>query len=285
MAGPSRVLITGIDGFTGKHLAAELEGFGYDCVGIQSDLLNKNSLHDEILSLKPDFVVHLAGISFSAELDSGKLYDVNVVGSENLFEALIRLKVTPKKVIIASSAAVYGNKEGSAIDEKLTPSPISHYGCSKLSMELMTKNYEKKLPIIIARPFNYTGVGHHEKFVVPKIVKAFQAKKKNIELGNLDIYREFNDVRDICTIYRKLITSPANSGIVNLCSGQKYNLMDIINTLKKISDHEINVNTNDEYVRLNEIKTLSGSTSNLSSFISLSFQYSLSDTLEWMYDS
>lgn len=285
MAGPSRVLITGIDGFTGRYLANELAESNYECFGLESDLRDRQLVRDEVLTLNPHYVVHLAAVSFSAELNLTKIYDVNVIGSINMLDALAELQARPKKVVIASSAAVYGNCEASCLDESLSPAPISHYACSKLSMEFMSQNYFNKLPIIITRPFNYTGLGHDEKFLIPKIVRAYKDGKKELELGNLDVSREFNDVRDICVLYRKLLDSNLEHCAVNLCSGNTVSLMEIVTMMNDISGYQMNISVNPKFVRSNEIKVLSGSTVKLQSHIPFSFKHSLSDTLRWMYSS
>ena len=164
MNGPFKVLITGAHGFTGSHLRKELSEHGYDCIGLKSDLLDKEKLLSEVLSVNPQYVIHLAAMSFTAETDLCKIYNVNVVGSTNLLDALAKLKQPPLRVILASTAAVYGNCGEETQGENIIPRPISHYACSKLSMEYISQNYTQMFPISITRPFNYTGRGHSEIF-------------------------------------------------------------------------------------------------------------------------
>ena len=109
MALHSKVLITGYDGFTGRHLSKLLNINKYDCVGIQSDITNLKSLKKEIASIEPDYVIHLAGISFTEEKNSSLIYQVNTIGTINLLDAILSLQKIPKKIILASSASVYGN--------------------------------------------------------------------------------------------------------------------------------------------------------------------------------
>lgn len=278
-----KVLLTGMEGFTGKHLCRELDANGYKCFGLKSDLLDKEKIQQEIFSINPDYVIHLAGISFAAEKNISKIYDVNVIGSLNILDALMMLKTIPKKVIISSSAAVYGNTNEACLDENMPLYPVSHYGCSKLSMEFMASNYTNKLSIIITRPFNYTGVGHDKKFLIPKIVKSYQEGKKEIKLGNLDISREFNDVRDICTIYRNLLDSSLSSGILNLCSGRTNSIMEIIDAMDIIAGYKMKIKTDLKFVRNNEIKELSGNKNKLEKVVPLHFNYGIRDTLKWMF--
>jgi nucleoside-diphosphate-sugar epimerase len=280
---PSRVLITGLDGFTGIHLREYLVEQGFEVFGLKSDLTYREGVLSEVSDIAPEYVIHLAGISFTAESDADLIYRVNVIGSINLLDALKALKNKVNKVILASSASVYGNLSDSVLSESLCPKPLSHYGCSKLSMEYMAQNYMASLPILITRPFNYTGIGHAEHFLIPKIIKAYKEKRESVELGNLDVFREFNDVRDICHIYYSLLTTDHSSETVNICSGNSISLSHIIALLDRISGYKINVKVNPAFVRANEIKKLSGSTEKLSTLIQCKYTYQIEDTLRWMY--
>lgn len=279
----SKVLITGIEGFTGHYLEAYLIKLGCKVFGLKADLTNKKAVLEEVENIKPDYVVHLAGISFAAETDVEATYKVNVIGSINLLDALAALKTPLKKVILASSATVYGNLTENILNENLCPKPISHYGCSKLTMEHMSQNFMGKFPILIARPFNYTGIGHSERFLIPKIIKAYQTKKTSLELGNLDVSREFNDVRDVCGVYASLLNCPEHSTVVNICSGKATSLMDIIDNLDQMTGEKMDIKVNPDFVRQNEIKNLSGSTDKLDSIVKTTFKYHIRDTLQWMY--
>lgn len=280
MGGRFKVLITGIDGFTGRHLKNSLEG--YDCIGLKSDLLDTIALESEILNVKPNYVVHLAAIAFAGDLNVPKIYNVNVVGTLNLLAALSKMEVPPKKVVLASSGSVYGNAVSGSIDENTTAKPVNHYGCSKLSMEHMSRLYGDRYPIIITRPFNYTGRGHSENFLIPKIVKAYKSSDSTIELGNLDVFREFNDVRDVCSIYRLLLELDSKSLTVNICSGKSISLLEVIELMDSIVGVKMNIKINPLYVRENEIKNLSGNTFKMKSLTSYDFKYSFEETLRWM---
>jgi nucleoside-diphosphate-sugar epimerase len=278
-----KVLITGLDGFTGKYLKSDLELNGLNVIGLQADLTERESVINEIQQLAPDYVVHLAGISFAAHEDATSIYSVNVSGTINLLDGISSLKQPPKKVILASSATVYGNVNDSVLSESICPRPVSHYGCSKLAMEHMAQNYTDKFSIIITRPFNYTGIGHIEHFLIPKIVKAYKDKRSFIELGNLDVSREFNDVRDVCKVYTSLLLTNTPSETVNLCSGKTISLMTIIELMNSIAGFTMEVKVNPSFVRPNEIKDLSGDTKRLEELVQPEFNYEISDTLNWMY--
>lgn len=284
MGNHSKVLVTGASGFTGRYLVPELIGYGHIIATLKSDLNDREALVAEILAIEPVYVVHLAAISFVDEQDVDAMYRVNVVGTTNLLDALALLPIAPKKVIVASSATVYGNASGSTM-ESVPPRPVNHYGCSKLSMECMAQNYINKLPIIIARPFNYTGLAHSENFLIPKIVATYRSNKDVILLGNLDVAREFNDVRDVCRVYRHLLHSSFDSGVINICRGIPIKLMMIIDIMNDITGVKMEVKVNPLFIREDEIKILSGDSRKLEAVIDVTWKYSIEDTLYWMYDA
>ncbi len=113
---------------------------------------------------RPDYVIHLAALSYVARNDSTGFYAVNTVGTTNLLEAIVTAKLNLRRVVIASSANVYGNATVEPITEATPPAPVNHYAASKLAMEVMVRTYADRFPIVLTRPFNYTGVGQTETF-------------------------------------------------------------------------------------------------------------------------
>lgn len=290
-----KVFITGINGFTGKHLEAYLTNIGFEIYGSDLDnplaknhfscnILSETSLFEVLNSIKPDFIIHLAAISFVAAKDQNNMYNVNVFGTLNLLNAIDKLSYKPKKVLIASSAAVYGNIEG-VLNEQMCPQPVNHYGNSKLVMENMTKAYFSKQNIIITRPFNYTGIGQENHFVIPKIVNHYKQKKSQIELGNIDVFREFNDVDFVVKCYSELIMSKVDSEIVNVCSGNELSINNIIDVMNHLAGYSIKIVVNPELVRKNEIKLLKGSSKKLFSIVgNFTDEYDIKDTLYKIFD-
>ncbi|HHD73169.1 MAG TPA: NAD-dependent epimerase/dehydratase family protein, partial [Epsilonproteobacteria bacterium] len=169
------------------------------------------------------------------------------------------------------------------LDENMCPKPVNHYGCSKLAMEHISANYFDVFDIIITRPFNYTGVGQEKHFLIPKIVSHFRERKKEIELGNLDVAREFNDIDYIVDINHKLLICEAKSIAVNLSSNHPVKLLDVIHMMNEIAGYTIEVKVNPLFVRENEIPSLSGSTDLLASLIDLKNNKTLRKTLQTMY--
>lgn len=291
-----KVLITGIDGFTGVYLEDLLNKAGYDVYGLvypksirKTHLVCNIAVLQEVVtvfkSIRPDYVIHLAGISFVPHSNVKQMYDINFFGSLNILDALLETGATPDKIVLASSANVYGNPAVEVIDETVCPVPVSHYANSKLAMEFMARNYFDRLNILITRPFNYTGAGQGVKFLIPKIVAHFKESKKEIELGNLDVVRDFSDVRFVAEVYQKLMECRATSEIVNICSSKGVSLLEIIDTMNSMAGYEIKTVKNPIFVRINEVKTLIGSNSKLISLIGGQRTYSIEDTLRWMFDA
>lgn len=281
-----KVLITAINSFTGRYLEKHLKNSNYEVVGTTSkscDITKKDDILNVLKEYKPDFIVHLAAISFVGHSNIEEFYKVNTVGTINLLDAVIELNIGVDKIILSSSATVYGNQNREILDESICPMPANHYGASKYAMECLARNYFDKLPIIITRPFNYTGIGQAENFLVPKIVKHFKENKKEIELGNLDVKREFNDVSFICEAYKKLLESELRSEVVNIASQNPIPLFDLIQAMNEISAYKIEVKVNPAFVRKDEIKTLCGSSKKLFSLIGDINTIPIKETLENMY--
>jgi nucleoside-diphosphate-sugar epimerase len=231
-------------------------------------------------------VAHLAAIAFVAHGDVEQIYRVNVVGTRNLLEALAASPKKPSAVLLASSANIYGNSDVGVIGEEVPAAPANDYAVSKLSMEYMARLWQDKLPLIVVRPFNYTGVGQHENFLLPKIVSHFRRKAADIELGNLHVWRDFSDVRMVAASYRKLLAAPAAiGGTFNICSGQAYSLGEALDMMADIAGYKINVHVNPAFVRANEVVRLVGDNRRLVAATGPLDTVPLADTLRWMYSA
>lgn len=281
-----RLLLTGADGFTGRHLSeAAIKGgydAGYTVHALRADLTDAAALAAEVARIAPTHVVHLAAISAVTHADEEAFYRVNLFGTQNLLKALTALPTPPEKVLLASSANVYGNYDGDAIAETVCPRPVNHYAISKLAMEHLAATYLDRLPIVLTRPFNYTGVGHDLRFVVPKIVDCFVRRAAEIELGNLDVYREYNDVRMVCDVYLKLLDHGVTGETYNVCSGRAVSLREVLELMTEISGWHPEISINPAFVRANEVIRLAGDPAKLRSTIGDFNAYALAETLTWM---
>lgn len=202
-------------------------------------------------------------------------------------EAIRQFKPEITSVIVASSANIYGDQGRIAIEENSPTKPINDYSVSKVSMELVCQLYKQEFPILITRPFNYTGVGQSLSFLVPKIVHHFKQKKSEILLGNLNVYRDISDVRDVIKIYDMLLKMPhfQSGEIVNIASEEVISLKEIIEICEGLSQHSIKVTTSKDFTRNNEIGYLCGSNKKLKNLIQLPALTPISNTIQWMFES
>lgn len=278
-----RVLVTGLlDSFTGPYVQTELESHGHSVFAFASDLTNSEAVSKEIAEVLPDAVVHLAGIAFVGHGDANAFYEVNLIGTRNLLSALAQHAPNVRSILLVSSANIYGNRSEGALAEDVTPNPANDYAVSKWAMERMAGLWRDKLPLFVVRPFNYTGVGQDPVFVIPKIVDHFKNQQSTIELGNLDVWREFGDVRAVANIYMKLLDKSPAGDTFNICTGQEYSLREVISMCEKITGQKIQVEVNPQFVRANEVRILKGNNSHLKEVIGGWDGYDLKDTLSWM---
>lgn len=299
-----KILITGADGFTGRYLAQQLQRAGYEVHGLVhkaqadgvagvaklyvGDLADAARLTAVVQEVQPRQVAHLAAIAFVAHGDVDAMYRTNVVGTRNLLEALVQGKAPLEKVLLASSANVYGNSVGGVLDESTAAAPANDYAVSKLAMEYVARLYAERLPMVLARPFNYTGVGQAESFLIPKIVNHVRRRAPLIELGNLEVARDFSDVRTVVQCYHRLLQADAAAVVgqtFNVCSGRAWTLNEVLAMVREISGHPFEVRVNPAFVRQNEVKLLVGSSAKLAAAIGVLPPIALGDTLRWMLEA
>lgn len=292
---PIRTLVTGASGFTGRYLVDNLLGRGHTVIEtvagrdepetptrLRLDITSPDACRRVIETARPDYIVHLAAISFVGHNDPLDFYRVNVIGTLNLLEACAAVGHTPRKLLIASSANVYGNVTSDAIDETFPVTPVNHYAASKAAMETMVRTWFDRLPIVIVRPFNYTGRGQTSNFLVPKIVEHFARREPAIELGNIDVARDFSDVRYVANAYEALLDSGVASETVNVCTGTPYTLRDILSAASDLTGHELEIQVNPAFVRQTDVKMLAGSPAKLRSLVPTVEAIPFMDTLRWM---
>jgi nucleoside-diphosphate-sugar epimerase len=284
-----RVLISGVEGFTGRYLATELNAAGYEVFGVAyqksdtavegvkeiyaCDLCDAKGLAALFAEVRPNKVAHLAAI-----------YRTNVVGTRYLLDALVQSGCKPDAVLLANSANTYGNAMVEPITESTMAAPANDYAVSKLAMEYMARLWMDKLPITMVRPFNYTGVGQSLNFLLPKIVDHFRRKAPVLELGNLDVVRDFSDVRSVVKRYRLLLDSDQAGDVFNVCSGQGYSLLQVVQMMRELSGHAPEIRVNPAFVRANEVHRLVGSAAKLDAAIGKVDDIPLRETLRWMLE-
>jgi GDP-6-deoxy-D-talose 4-dehydrogenase len=297
----TRTLITGIAGFTGRYLTTLLAARGHEVHGVVhhlprrpvadatavhvADLANLSAISDIVELVRPHHVIHLAAIAFVGHDDIQDMYRSNVVGTRQLLDALSRVGEAPQSVIVASSANVYGNSRAGMLEETMSLAPVNDYGVTKVAAEYVAGVYASKLPLIVVRPFNYTGRGQPENFLIPKVIAHAKRRAPFIELGNLDVARDFSDVRSVVETYASLLDAPgAIGGTFNICSGKAVTLGELIEMVGGLTGHRMEVRVNPAFVRADEVKTLAGSAAKLESVIGKLVDIPLPETLRWMLE-
>jgi nucleoside-diphosphate-sugar epimerase len=260
-----------------------VEALPADTAEVIADLRDPAATARAIALVRPDCVIHLAAVSFVAHDNVEEIYNVNLLGTLRLLQALAEQRGRVRSVVLASSANVYGNTKLETINESVPPAPVNHYAASKLAMEHMAATFRDRLPIVIARPFNYTGPGQSDQFLVPKIVGHFRRCADAIELGNLDVVREFMDVRAVADTYCRLLESQAAIGeTVNICSGRGVALREIVRLMEAETGHRLEIRVNPHLVRTRELNRLVGSPEKLTSLVGPVEDIPLSTTLREM---
>lgn len=279
------ILLTGASGFTGQHFMQAALSAGHTVLPLQADLSNPEQIETEVAQAQPEAVVHLAAISYVAHADASAFYAINTVGTTHLLDAVAALRKLPRCVLLASSANVYGNCNSSPIAETQAPAPVNHYAMSKLAMEHMARTYADRLPLIITRPFNYTGPGQASQFLIPKLVQHYAGLAESIELGNIHVEREFNDIRMVCEAYLALLQHGETRQTYNICTGLPYTLQQVMDALTDITGHHLNVQVNPALVRTTEVHRLCGDPGKLLAATGLDLRrYSLTATLQTMLE-
>jgi GDP-4-dehydro-6-deoxy-D-mannose reductase len=217
-----RVLVTGIGGFAGRHLAVALTTAGHEVHGValaadavdgalavhRADLLDDVALGRIATDVRPEGVVHLAGVSFvpAAEADPRLAYRVNVEGTVSLLRVLD--EVAPgARVLVVSSGDAYGAVAAAEVpvSEDVPLRPVSVYGASKAAAEMAARQWQRRsrCEIVIARPFNHAGPGQAADFVVPAFARqiariAAGGQAPVVRVGDLSPVRDLSDVPTTC---------------------------------------------------------------------------------------
>ncbi len=293
-----RVLVTGINGFVGSLLKNELVERGHEVYGIDRegderetfsvDITRRDKLTEVISEISPDSIVHLAAITVINTDDYISLYSANVTGTFNLLASSAGQKRIPG-ILFVSSSHVYGRVEESSqpMDESLPLLPVNHYGASKAAGENLCRGFsaEQKVPVVIARPFNHFGAGQKEIFVIPKIIRAFKERRSSLDLGDIEVVRDFLDARDVVGAYISIIENFHNGEIYNISSGSGVRLSHVIETAEELTGHRVEIKVNNSLMRSNEMKVQIGNSGKIRKELGWSPVYSIKDTLRWMLEN
>lgn len=276
-----RVAVTGADGFTGRYLVPLLRGQGHQVVALTADITDPSALDGAVAAAAPQATIHLAGSAFVHSGGMAGFYGVNQIGTFNLLDALSRY-APGGRVLLASSGQVYGAAGSGLLDEGAALAPGNHYAVSKLAMEVGARLWADRLDLLVVRPFNYTGVGQEERYVLPKIVAHFRRREPLIELGNTDVRRDLGDVRATVAAYAGLLGPGVAPGVYNVSTGRMHAIREVIDRLTAMTGHAIEVSRNPTFVRPGEAAALGGDNRKLAAALPDWSPIPLDDTLAWM---
>jgi nucleoside-diphosphate-sugar epimerase len=276
-----RIAITGADGLTGRYVQPLLADAGIDCVPLVAELTDPQAVEAEVAAASFDRLIHLAGEAFVASGDWRRFYEVNQLGTIALLDSVARHH-PHARCILASSAQVYGVEASGHVDEDRPLDPNNHYALSKAAMELCAHASERSLDIVITRPFNYTGIGQQVRYVVPKIVDHFLRRAPVIELGALDVRRDFGDVRSVAEAYVGLALAEAPPPLVNISTGRDHSIRELIAIASELTAHRLEVEVNPDFLRARDVPLLVGDNHRLRAALPGWTPRPIEETLAWM---
>jgi GDP-4-dehydro-6-deoxy-D-mannose reductase len=271
-----RILVTGATGFVGRWLIRDLGAAGHDAVGTppssELDVTNQAAVAAFVASVRPDAIAHLAAVSYGpdARREPERAFEINEGGTRAVLSAA-QARMTP--VLVVSSSEVYGvpAPEDLPLREGAPLRANQPYGLSKVAAERAVLEPDWGLPVVVVRAFNHTGPGQRRDFVVPalaaRIALASLRGEWAISAGNVDVLRDFCDVRDVVRAYRLVVEAlaagdlPAERRIYNVASGRAVAIREIVETLAAIAGIDVAINVDPALVRSDDPPEIRGDAS------------------------
>jgi GDP-4-dehydro-6-deoxy-D-mannose reductase len=312
-----RVLVTGIDGFVGSHLAdflsglpdVEIHGTIFDkrpapnldtalsrLVLHRVDVTLRDAVCEVVKKVSPDSIVHLAGQAFvpSSIEDPAGTFQANVLGTVNMLEGARRLMQGGRgpSFLCVSSGEVYGRVDRLPVVEECALAPTNPYSFSKAAAEQAALAYRSAygMDITIARPFNHAGPRQSPRFVVSDFARRFALFSRGeappvLEVGNLDVRRDFTDVRDVARAYWSLMSASHTEALYNVCSGVPLVIRDVVRILEQVSGVTPVLKQDPERMRAYELPVLVGSAARLQAETgwtpAIDIATTIADTYRW----
>ena len=286
-----KVLITGIAGFAGSHLAELLLSKGLEVHGMRrprtkmdhiesianrlhltdADLLDSHSLYSTISRIKPDYIFHLAAQSFvpTSWVSPSVTLEVNIVGSANLFEAVRQANIDPV-IQIACSSEEYGMVHDNEVPIKETNPlrPLSPYAVSKVAMDYLGYQYHQSygVRVVRTRGFNHTGPRRGDTFAESNFAKQIALIEKGkqepvVHVGNVDAKRDYTDVRDMVKGYLLAVEKCDPGDVYNICTGSTVKIADVLKLLLSYSKIKVEIKEDSDRMRPSDVPILLGDNS------------------------
>jgi GDP-4-dehydro-6-deoxy-D-mannose reductase len=285
VSGP--ILITGAQGFVGRHLLALL---GARALPLEADVTDAKAVAGELAAGAPRAVVHLAALSSigSSWEDVGETWRVNTVGTVNVLEAA-RTQAPECRVLVASTGEVYGRAQRVPTTEDERLEPLSPYAASKAAAEVACDQARRTgLDVVVARAFQHEGPGRDERFAVgswaAQIARAEEAGGGTVRVGDLSAKRDIVDVRDVCRAYELLLDPSVPGGTYNVAGGRAVEMREVLELLVGVAEAPIEVESDPARARPSDLPLVCGDASRLRGATSwepmIPLEQTLADTLD-----
>jgi len=302
----SKYLITGVAGFVGRYFVNYLHQNEPDAtiIGVdiasecalpiqyqQINLNDKAETENVILNFVPDYIVHLASISSVGQswLDPAGCFENNTSIMLNILETVAKNKLKTKILSIGSSEE-YGNSS-KILSEDMPLNPQNPYAVAKASQEMLCKLYATGMgvDVVMTRSFNHIGPGQSERFVIPtfmrQIVNISQGAENKMLVGNIEVARDFLDVRDVVDAYYKILHKGKSGEVYNVCSGKAYRLKEIIAIAEEILGIKANIEVDPSRLRPNDVMLIHGDNSKLKNILNRQPEYEIKQTITDILES
>lgn len=301
-------LITGANGFAGRHLAKLLATDDNEVYGIsrrlpddltgkhpnvvyeQCNLTDSASVYNILQKIKPDCVFHLAAESSVASSWKSpiNILNNNIISQVNIFEVIRELELSAK-IVVACSSEEYGMVRESDIpvNENCCFNPLSAYAVSKVTQDMLAYQYYKSynMDIVRVRSFNLTGPGRPPNYALSSFAKQIADIEKGnagdtIMVGNLNVKRDYTDVRDAVKAYYLLALKAKPGKVYNLCSGKAHSLKELLDFLVSLSTVDIKIKVDESRFRPSDLPLMLGDNKRIKTDIGWEPEIDIHDTLK-----
>lgn len=303
-----KYLITGVNGFCGRHLIDVLVGGSNSVYGIsrsipddliahhpavtyeQCNMIDHTSIYNILKKIKPDYIFHFAAESMvsSSWKNPISIMNNNIISQINIFEAVRELELSTR-IIVACSSEEYGliKESDLPINEKCCFNPLSVYAVSKVSQDMLAYQYYKSydMDIVRVRSFNLTGPGRPRFYALSSFAYQIAQIEKysqsgTVSVGNLDVSRDYTDVRDAVKGYVQIAQKALPGSVYNLCSGKSYNLRELLNILITLSTSDITTKVDPNKFRPSDLPLMQGDNTKIKHEINWEPKIDIYKTLE-----
>jgi GDP-4-dehydro-6-deoxy-D-mannose reductase len=297
---PMRLLVTGVHGFVGSTLSRmvttenSLRDWQVADVPVDLDLRDRDCVDDLVAAAAPDAVVHLAAQSFVPESvrDPEATFNVNVLGTLHLLQALKR-NAFGGRMLFVGTGDVYGSvpEDELPVDELRLPAPRNPYAVSKLAAEALCFQWtvSERMPVVMARPFNHIGPRQSERFAVADFARQIAEIKRGarppiVAVGDIDVTRDFTDVRDVVMAYFALLAEGTPGQVYNVCSGREHSLRSLLTLLAERAGVDVRIDQDPARLRQSEQRRMRGDPSKIRSTTKWEARIPVADSVSAMLD-